>query len=254
MECLDITQKSKRRKSWLLLRLVKLKSKRKEKVGRFCFVLFFLCGRFVKLSSSQAAMAVSIVLMVFLSLLHLLAFGLTIAAERTRSTGVLQIDEASMYQWCYYSSNIAAGLGAGALLSLLSSQALLTVATRCVYCGNSLKPGAAQAFAIIFVILNWIAFIIAESCLSVGVAQNVKRVRFLSYFGTRDRSCGTSPKDSFAAGEAFIIFTFIFSITYYVCHAKAKKESWKKIPPKGEARCQYDSWIGSSYVCRQMTA
>lgn len=181
-------------------------------------------------------------LIVVVFVLDLIAFGLGIGAEQRRATGTIQTDDSSTFQWCYYSSDIASGLGVGALLFLLASQALITVATRCLCCGNSLKSGAARAFAIIFFILNWVCFIIAASCLLAGSVQNAKHIRYYSYLGTVDLNCEAIRKDTFAAGVAFTFFSFILSISYYLCYAKARGDSWSKTFNRGQAAVNMSSY------------
>lgn len=180
-------------------------------------------------------MGVSTFFIVSVFVLDLIAFGLGIGAEQRRATGTIQKDPTSMYQWCYYSSDIATGLGAGAVLFLIASQVLMVAATRCLCCGSSLRPGAARAFAIIFFILNWLSFLIAVACLLAGSAQNAKHIRYFSYLGTIDLTCEAIRKDTFSAGVAFTFFTFILSISYYLCYEKAREDSWKKTFNRGEA-------------------
>lgn len=57
--------------------------------------------------------------------------------------------------YCHYDSDIATGLGAGAMLFLLGSQLLIMVASRCLCCGRALKPGRSRACAITLFITCW---------------------------------------------------------------------------------------------------
>lgn len=173
-------------------------------------------------------MGASIFLIITVFVLDLIAFGLGIGAEQRRATGTKQNDDTSTWQWCSYTSDIASGLGVGALLFLLASQLLISAATRCLCCGGSLKPGAARAFAIIFFFLNWVSFLIAGACLLAGSVQNAKHIRYFSSLGTVDLTCEAIRKDTFAAGVAFTLFTFILSVSYYLCYTKAREDPWRK--------------------------
>lgn len=178
-------------------------------------------------------MGSSVFLIVTVFVLDLIAFGLGIGAEVRRATGTKEMD-ANQNQWCAYHSDIATGLALGALLFLLASQLLITAATRCLCCGNALKPGAARAFAIIFFILTWLSFLIAEACLLAGSVQNAKHTRYFSSYLTKDITCQRIRKDTFAAGAAFTFFTFFLSVGYYLCYGKAREDSWKKTFNRGE--------------------
>ncbi|KAI5084671.1 hypothetical protein GOP47_0000840 [Adiantum capillus-veneris] len=125
-------------------------------------------------------MGASTFVIIIIFVLDLIAFGLGIGAEQRRAEGKYVTDDPSDYQWCQYSSDIATGLATGALLFLLTSQVLVLGATRCLCCGNSLKPGAARAFAVIFFILNWLSFLVAEICFLAGAVQNAKHIRYFS--------------------------------------------------------------------------
>ncbi|KAH7280587.1 hypothetical protein KP509_36G004300 [Ceratopteris richardii] len=167
-------------------------------------------------------------LIIVVFVLDLIAFGLGIGAEQRRATGEYVKDSTTDYQYCRYTSDIATGLAVGALLFLLTSQVLILASTRCLCCGNSLKPGAARAFAVIFFILTWASFLIAAICYLAGAVQNAKHIRYLSYFPVTDKpTCSAIRKDTFAAGVAFTFFTFILSISYYLCCSKAQSGSWK---------------------------
>lgn len=185
-------------------------------------------------------MASSMLLIIVVFVLDLIAFGLGIGAEQRRATGNRM--DSGTYQWCYYTSDIATGLGAGALLFLLASQSLITVATRCLCCGSSLKPGAARAFAIIFFILNWLSFIIAGACLLAGSVQNAKHTRYFSLIGSKELTCEAIRKDTFATGVAFTFFTFILSTAYYLCYTKAQEGSWRNSYNRGEAGVNMTSY------------
>ncbi|KAH7332495.1 hypothetical protein KP509_20G090700 [Ceratopteris richardii] len=106
----------------------------------------------------------SIFLIIIVFLLNLIVFGLSIGAEQRRAMGEYMKDNTTDYQYCRYNSDIAIGLAVGALLFLLTSQVLILASTRCLCCGNALKPDAAPI------------------CYLAGAVQNVKHIRYLSYF------------------------------------------------------------------------
>lgn len=173
-------------------------------------------------------MAASTFVIIIIFVLDLIAFGLGIGAEQRRATGSYVKDSGTDTQWCQYSSDIATGLASGALLFLVASQVVVLAATRCLCCGNSLKPGAARAFAVIFFILNWLSFLVAAICFMAGAVQNAKHIRYFSSLVTNDPpTCAAIRKDTFAAGVAFTFFTFILSVSYYLCCSKAQEGSWK---------------------------
>jgi hypothetical protein len=61
-----------------------------------------------------------------------------------------------------------------------------------------------------------------------GAVQNAKHIRYFSYFGTDDLTCEAIRKDTLAAGVAFTFFSFIFSISHYLCWSKAQETSnWR---------------------------
>lgn len=67
-------------------------------------------------------------------------------------------DEEVNYNYCVYDSDIATGLGVGAFLFLIASQAVLMAASKCFCCGRGLKPGGARAWAVILFIVCWYCF------------------------------------------------------------------------------------------------
>eukprot|EP00250_Pteridium_aquilinum_P009242 c18535_g1_i1 orf=400-975(+) len=174
-------------------------------------------------------MGASTLVIIIIFVLDLIAFGLGIGAEQRRATGHYEHpSDGSDSQWCQYDSDIATGLAAGALLFLLTSQVVVLAVTKCLCCGSSLKPGAARAFAVIFFILNWLSFLVAAICFLAGAVQNAKHIRyFSSYLTTDPPTCSAIRKDTFAAGVAFTFFTFILSVSYYLCCSKAQQGPWK---------------------------
>lgn len=63
--------------------------------------------------------------------------------------------------YCVYDSDIATGLGVGALLFLLASQLLIMVASRCLCCGRALSPSRSRACAIFLFITCWYVFLLS---------------------------------------------------------------------------------------------
>lgn len=174
-------------------------------------------------------MGASTIVIIIVFVLDLIAFGLGIGAEQRRATGhYVNSGDETQTQWCQYDSDIATGLAAGALLFLLTAQLLVSIFSRCLCCGNSLKPGAARAFAVIFFILNWLSFLVAAICFVAGAVQNAKHIRYISSELTTDKpTCSAIRKDTFAAGVAFTFFTFLLSVGYYLCWSRATEGSWK---------------------------
>ncbi|XP_054800666.1 uncharacterized protein LOC129304862 [Prosopis cineraria] len=160
----------------------------------------------------------STLLLAVVFVLDLVAFALAVAAEQKRSTFMVVTEGNQNY--CHYGSNIATGLGVGSFIILLASQAIIMVVTRCLCCGQAMRPSGNRSWAICLFITSWVTFIIAASCLLAGSARNTRH--------TKDRttvpvipSCVTLRKGVFGAGAAFIVFTGIVSELYYVNYSKA---------------------------------
>ncbi|KAI3732063.1 hypothetical protein L1987_63260 [Smallanthus sonchifolius] len=95
---------------------------------------------------------------------------------KNRSQARIVEDASSRY--CVYESDIATGMGVGALLFLLVSQLLVMIATRCLCCGQVLSPGRSRALAIFLFITCWVTFIIAEACLLAGSVRNAYHTKY----------------------------------------------------------------------------
>ncbi|CBI29530.3 uncharacterized protein LOC100263752 [Vitis vinifera] len=160
----------------------------------------------------------STLLLVIVLVLDLIAFALAVAAEQRRNTANIRKD-ASDRNYCHYDSDIATGLGVGALLFLLGSQLLIMVASRCLCCGRALKPGRSRACAITLFITCWVTFFIAEVCLLAGSVRNAYHTKYA--LSQELSSCETLRKGVFGAGAAFIVFTGILSELYYVSYSNA---------------------------------
>ncbi|CAI0407387.1 unnamed protein product [Linum tenue] len=163
------------------------------------------------------AITASTLLIVVVFVLDVVAFSLAVAAEQRRNTGRLETD-VNNNGHCVYESDIATGLGAGALVLLLVSQLLFMAATRCLCCGRAMRPSKSRSLAIaLFVSTCRVFFIIAEVCLLAGAIRNAKHTVYL----TNSFSCKALRKGIFGAGAAFIVFTGIASELYYINHSKA---------------------------------
>uniref|UniRef100_A0A2N9IJC7 Fiber protein Fb34 n=1 Tax=Fagus sylvatica TaxID=28930 RepID=A0A2N9IJC7_FAGSY len=153
----------------------------------------------------------------------IIAFGLAIGAEQRRSTATIVPDTEKNYEYCVYDSDISTGLGVGALLFLMASQALIMVASRCFCCGKPLGPGGSRAWAVVLFITCWLFFLIAEICLLAGSVRNAYHTRYRGILGGEPYSCASLRKGVFGAGAAFIFFTTIVSEFYYVFYSKARE-------------------------------
>ncbi|KAL3645489.1 hypothetical protein CASFOL_010669 [Castilleja foliolosa] len=91
--------------------------------------------------------------MIIVFIFDLIAFGLAVAAEQRRSTGISKLDTEDNYNYCVYDSDIATGYGVGAFLFLMASQLLIMIVSRCFCCGNPLKPGSSRACAVLLFII-----------------------------------------------------------------------------------------------------
>ncbi|KAH9325358.1 hypothetical protein KI387_005536 [Taxus chinensis] len=168
----------------------------------------------------------STVLMIFVFVIDVIAFGLAVAAEQRRSTAKVVPDSDSTYTYCVYDSDISTGYGVGAFLFLLLSQVLIMGVTRCLCCGRSLRPGGSRAWSIVLFIATWLTFVIAEACFVGGAARNAYHTKYRGFANMTDLSCETLRKGVFAAGAAFTVFTLILSELYYMSFSKANEGGW----------------------------
>ncbi|KAJ8624044.1 hypothetical protein MRB53_032574 [Persea americana] len=175
----------------------------------------------------MASKLVLIIVFIF----DLIAFGLAVAAEQRRSTATTKEDAEQNYRYCVYDSDISTGLGVGAFLFLMASQALIMVASKCFCCGRGLRPGGARAWGIILFIACWLTFLIAESCLLAGSVRNAYHTKY-ALVVSDPPTCQTLRKGVFGAGAAFIFFTCILSEFYYVSYSKADADTGVR-PPYG---------------------
>ncbi|KAJ9568121.1 hypothetical protein OSB04_004087 [Centaurea solstitialis] len=187
--------------------------------------------------------------MIVVSILDLIAFGLAVAAEQRRSTADVKQDPEKDYNFCVYDSDISTSYGVGAFFLLLASQILIMVASRCFCCGKALNPTGSRACAVILFIFCCLAsvggkgghrvldhflsvpnlsscfritFIIAEACLLAGSVRNAYHTKYRTIFGEDYPSCETVRKGVFAAGAAFVFLCSIVSQFYYASYSKAR--------------------------------
>ncbi|KAG8635352.1 uncharacterized protein LOC110602961 [Manihot esculenta] len=148
----------------------------------------------------------------------LVAFALAVAAEQRRNTA--EVITQGDYRYCQYDSDIATGLGVGALVALMASQILIMVASRCLCCGKAMRPSGSRAWAIVLFITCWVFFFIAEVCLLAGSVRNAYHTKY--YLSPeRKLSCRQLRKGVFGAGAAFVVLTGIVSELYYVSYTRA---------------------------------
>ncbi|KAK9131725.1 hypothetical protein Scep_011253 [Stephania cephalantha] len=167
-------------------------------------------------------------LLVIVLILDLVAFALAVTAEQRRNKGV--VNKSTTQNYCVYESDIATGLGVGALVILLASQALIMVASRCFCCGKPLTPGRSRVWAIILFITCWFTFIVAEACLLAGSVRNAYHTKYRTAISDNPPSCETLRKGIFGAGAAFIFFTGITTELYYISYSNARNS----FPPSRE--------------------
>ncbi|GLJ09264.1 hypothetical protein SUGI_0105120 [Cryptomeria japonica] len=165
----------------------------------------------------------SLLVFILLVVLHLIAFGFAIAAERRRSIGhkVSYPDQLNV-TYCTYDSDIATGFGVGAFLFLFLAEGLIMGVTKCMCCGGALTPGGSRAWAIIYFLSSWLTFLIAEACLIAGAVRNAYHTKYRNMIYADKLSCETLRKGVFATGSAFIIVTMALSLMYYTKFAKAR--------------------------------
>ncbi|KVH99111.1 hypothetical protein Ccrd_022683 [Cynara cardunculus var. scolymus] len=145
--------------------------------------------------------------MIVVSVLDLIAFGLAVAAEQRRSTARVQQDPEKDYNYCVYDSDISTGYGLGAFFLLLASQILIMVVSRCFCCGKALNPTGSRA---------------SEACLLAGSVRNAYHTKYRTIFSEEGPSCETVRKGVFAAGAAFVFLCSIVSQFYYASYSKAR--------------------------------
>ncbi|KAK4754435.1 hypothetical protein SAY87_002539 [Trapa incisa] len=164
----------------------------------------------------------STVVLVAVFVLDLVAFALAVAAEQRRNTAKI-VTGSDNKRYCQYDSDIATGLGVGALLFLLVSHLLIMAVSRCLCCGKGLRPSASRAWAIALFITTWVFFLIAEICLLAGSVRNAYHTKYRTMLSESPPSCETLRKGIFGAGAAFTVLTGIVSELYYVIFSNANE-------------------------------
>ncbi|KAL6975386.1 hypothetical protein U1Q18_024182 [Sarracenia purpurea var. burkii] len=172
------------------------------------------------------------ILLIVVFVFDVIAFVLAVAAEQRRSTATIKQDSDVNYNYCVYDSDISTGYGVGAFLTLMASQILIMLASRCFCCGKALNPTGSRAWAVLLFITCWVFFTIAELCLFAGSIRNAYHTKYRTIFSENPPSCQTLRKGVFAAGAAFILLNCIVSELYYICFSKARESSQ---PYGGEA-------------------
>ncbi|KAJ4847932.1 hypothetical protein Tsubulata_031375 [Turnera subulata] len=152
--------------------------------------------------------------------LSLVAFGFSIAAERRRSTGHIEVD-ALNNTYCVYNSDVATGYGVGGFLFLLSSESLLMGVTKCMCFGRPLAPGANRAWSIIYFVSSWATFLVAEACLIAGATKNAYHTKYRGMIYAQNFSCESLRKGVFIAGAVFVVATMVLNVYYYMHFSKA---------------------------------
>ncbi|KAJ6350932.1 hypothetical protein OIU78_006952 [Salix suchowensis] len=136
------------------------------------------------------------------------------------STGHIEKDAANA-TYCVYNSDVATGYGVGAFLFLLTSESLLMGVTKCMCFGRSLAPGGDRAWSIIYFVLSWATFLVAEACLIAGAKENAYHTRYRGMIYAQNFTCETLRKGVFIAGAVFVVATMILNVYYYMYFSKA---------------------------------
>ncbi|KAM3298909.1 hypothetical protein ACQJBY_040413 [Aegilops geniculata] len=165
----------------------------------------------------------SIVVIGLVLLLDILAFVLTIGAERRRSTAQLGEAEPGGRRYCVYDTDASTWYGVSALALLLVGQAVAMAASRCFCCGRALSPGRWRFFSGLFFVLCWLTFVIAEVCLLAGSVRNAYHTKYVSgYYNGGALPCAMLRRGVFGAGAAFAFLTTLFVMLHYVFYSKAR--------------------------------
>ncbi|XP_073146465.1 uncharacterized protein [Henckelia pumila] len=161
---------------------------------------------------------------VVITILGIIAFSLSIAGERHRSTGTLRTDTVTNQTYCIYKTDAATGLAVVACLLLFAAQVTLMVVTRCLCCGPPLAPGGSRACTIILFIVMWISYFMAEACLIAAARDYAYYDGYRTAVYTSDTnaySCATLRRALFVAGAIFTVSTTILNLLYYKCFTRA---------------------------------
>nr|XP_043640255.1 uncharacterized protein LOC122611310 [Erigeron canadensis] len=167
-------------------------------------------------------MAVSIPVLIVISLLHIVAFVLAIGAERNRSKAKVVTDGNFDYNYCLYSSSPSTLYGLVAFSLVLVSQMVVNIVTKCLCFNKGVERCSLRcSVATFFYIISWVSFLGAEVCLLGGSIKNAQQTKYrtLNFGTTTDLSCETLHKGVFAAGAIFVFLLLIASVVYYWVHS-----------------------------------
>jgi len=67
----------------------------------------------------------------------------------------LETDARQEWTYCVYRTDAATALGGTTLALLLVGQAVAPISSRCFCCGSALRPGGAQACALVLFLSSW---------------------------------------------------------------------------------------------------
>ncbi|XP_073035730.1 uncharacterized protein [Primulina eburnea] len=158
---------------------------------------------------------------IVVAVLGIIAFSLSIAGERHRSSGTLRTDPITNQTYCVYKTDAVTGLGIVACLLLFAAQVTLMVVTRCLCCGTPLAPGGSRACTIILFIVMWISYFIAEACLIAAARDYSLYDGYRTAAYSNGYSCSTLRRGLFVAGAIFTVSTTILNLLYYMCFTRA---------------------------------
>ncbi|GLJ20316.1 hypothetical protein SUGI_0368870 [Cryptomeria japonica] len=163
-------------------------------------------------------------LLIFVLIADLVAFGLAVAAELNKSRARLVPDDYDEYVYCVYDTDIATIYGVGAFLLIGISHGLLMVDTKFLWGGISYKnPGTSHAWTILLFIVSWLTFGISEICLIWGSVKNTDHTNHRGIYNVTNLTCEEVPKGLFAAGAGFTLLTLVLSKLYYIAFVRGKE-------------------------------
>ncbi|KAL1568412.1 hypothetical protein AAHA92_00032 [Salvia divinorum] len=179
-------------------------------------------------------MGISVPILAISISLHLIAFVLSVGAERRRSTATVKPDEYDEKTYCAYDTDASTVYGLAAFGLLLIAQALIHGVTKCFCFGRGMMGGRRSTTrAVAFFVLSWIIFLAAEACLLAGSARNAYHTKYRAIFHVEHLSCATLRKGVFAAGAALTLLAMTATTLYYWMHTKADTGGWEKHQNEG---------------------
>ncbi|XP_031500613.1 protein MODIFYING WALL LIGNIN-1-like [Nymphaea colorata] len=176
----------------------------------------------------MAVKSPSSAVLALISILHLVAFILIIAAERRRSVGKVVPDEYDEQTYCLYSSDVATAYAIAALFLVSISQAIVMGITRCLCCGRGHSPEPRRTSSVIYFIFSWVNFAVLASCLVAGAARNAYHTKYRGTFGAGDFSCETLRKGVFIAAAVLTAVNSLWAVFYYRSYLRSEPAlGWK---------------------------